>query len=58
MTNTRFDLLDDLCKEISLKIDNEQDSKNKLQLKKELYTAKLEMISILDTEKDKTQDRK
>ncbi len=49
---TRFDILDDLCKNLTVQISNEQDGKKQLALKKELYSTKLEMIAILDTEKE------
>ncbi len=49
---TKFDLLDDLCRKLVTQIANEQDGKKQLAFKKELYSTKLEMISILDTEKE------
>ena len=48
----RFDELDNLCKSLVVQIDSELDSKKKLGFKKQLYQTKLEMISIIDTDKE------
>ena len=51
-TISRFDELDLLCKQLISKIASDKYKQEHTKLKKELYTAKLEMINILDTEKE------
>ena len=51
-STTSFDKLDEECKSLNILIDRELDLDKKVLLKKKLYETKLEMIAILDTDKE------
>jgi len=49
---SEFDILDNRCNEILISIENALDHKESMQLKKEYHQTKLEMIEILNSEKE------